>query len=95
MQKIINPIQSKPDFHPSYERNCWCCWYHCEASLKGIEVQTQKKALVSSTPRTTRTEKQGKDLTSAPVKKTSKKPKNKADDTFEQTSDDEKRNDEK
>ena len=64
-----------PDFHPSFEDNCWVCWEHVAASLAGMEVQTQEKVPISSTPKNSRTRRAGTKLTNAPMKKSSKKPK--------------------
>ena len=61
-----------PAFHPSYEDNCWCCWYHAEASIDGIEVQTQKKVPVASTPKNVRSARTSSKLTNAPIKKSTK-----------------------
>ena len=55
----------------------WCCWYHANASIDGIEVQTQKKALLSSTQKTLKSAQTGADLTNAPMKKSTKKTKQK------------------
>ena len=67
---IVSPV-----FHPSYERTCWGCWHHAEASLAGMEVQTQlkNKSAVTSTPKNSRTKRSGPGLTNAPVKKSTKK----------------------
>ena len=67
---VVSPV-----FHPSYEKTAWCCWHHAEASLGGMEVQTQSKnrGPVSSTPKNARTKKTGPELTNAPMKKSSKK----------------------
>ena len=71
---IISPV-----FHPNYEKNAWCCYYHAKASIDGIEVQTQKKALVTSTPKTSKVARTGADLTNAPMKKSTKKSKTQAE----------------
>jgi hypothetical protein len=71
---IISPL-----FHPNYEKNAWCCYYHAKASIDGIEVQTQKKALVTSTPKTSKVARTGADLANAPMKKSTKKSKTKAE----------------
>ena len=62
-----------PDFHPSYDDTCWVCWGHVEASLSGMEVQTQEKVPVSSTPKNNKPRRTSSKLINAPVKKTSKK----------------------
>ena len=81
---IVSPV-----FHPKYERTCWCCWHHVEASLAGMEVQTQlkNKGLVTSTPKNSKTKRTG--LSNAPIKKTSKKPRTKTapEDTDDTTND--------
>ena len=48
------------------EDSSWACWYHCQASLDGIEVQTQAKHDVKVTPKLPKTKKA---TTDAPVKK--------------------------
>ena len=30
-----------PEHHKSYEKECWACHYHAEASMQGQEVQAQ------------------------------------------------------
>ena len=72
MVKVISP-----DFHPKFEEDCWVCWVHTEASLAGMEAQTQvqDKVLTTSTPKNARTKRSGTALTNAPMKKSAKKSK--------------------
>ena len=60
--KIISP-----DFHANLNEDGWACWYHVDASLNGIEVQTQAKFVIKDTPKTTKSKKVG--ITAAPTKK--------------------------
>lgn len=55
-----------PEFHANVKEDSWACWYHCQASLDGIEVQTQAKHDVKVTPKLTKSKKA---TTDAPVKK--------------------------
>ena len=59
--KIISP-----EFHANAEEDSWACWYHCQASLDGIEVQNQAKHDVKVTPKPTKPKKAS---SAAPVKK--------------------------
>ena len=60
--KIISP-----DFHANLNEESWACFYHVDASLNGIEVQTQAKFVVKDTPKTNKTKK-ATDITAAPKK---------------------------
>ena len=61
--KIISP-----DFHAKLDEECWACWYHVEASLTGIEIQTQAKFAIKDTPKNIKSKKVS-DVQAAPAKK--------------------------
>ena len=61
--KIISP-----DFHTNLNEVSWACFYHVDASLNGIEVQTQAKFVVKDTSKTNKSKKVT-DITAAPTKK--------------------------
>ena len=61
--KIISP-----DFHANLNEESWACFYHVDASLNGIEVQTQAKFVVKDTTKTNKSKKVT-DITAAPAKK--------------------------
>ena len=68
--KIISP-----DHHVNHGKQAWACWYHCDASCKGLEIQIQEKVEVKETPKNQKTAKKTSELTGAPVKKAPNLPK--------------------
>ena len=55
-----------PDFHKHYNREAWVCFFHCEASMNGEEVQTVVTGEVEDTP--TKVDTEEKDVPAAPSK---------------------------
>ena len=52
-------------FHKYYEKKCWVCWYHTQASLDGHHVQTQRVHVPTDTPKN---QKPKEPLPNAPIK---------------------------
>ena len=52
-------------FHKYYEKKCWACWYHAQASLDGHHVQTQRVLVPTDTPKN---QKPKEPLPNAPMK---------------------------
>ena len=46
LAKILSPKQ-----HGNCGKKVWICWFHCEASINGIETQIQEKHVVKETPK--------------------------------------------
>ena len=62
------------NFHKYFEKNTWVCWYHCQASIDGHEVQSQQ-VHDESKAETPKNQKPKEPEQDAPTKDTKKSPK--------------------
>ena len=65
-EDIAKAFVISPDFHKHYNREAWVCFFHCEASMNGEEVQTVVNGEVEDTP--TKVDSEEKDVPAAPSK---------------------------
>jgi hypothetical protein len=50
-ESIAKVFVISPDFHKYYEKECWGCAHHADASIEGLELQIQKKNDAKETPK--------------------------------------------
>jgi hypothetical protein len=46
---LVFVVSPTPTFHKNFEKETWVCFYHADASIEGLEVQTQQKFKATDT----------------------------------------------